>query len=168
MTHTIASLVFQAFGAPLNAVESMLTAIEEMKYFLRTEYGDSRDFRGSSIQIKFQGLCQGTGAAPAGWAVISITILGAHKREEHGGHFICPITKMTEHLAAILFVDNTVLIHIDMVQKETEIQAHQAMQDSIFNWGQLLIASRGAFNPEKCFSHLILFNCRSTGSWRCS
>ena len=35
----IASLVFQAFGVPEEAIESMLTAIEEMKYFLRTAYG---------------------------------------------------------------------------------------------------------------------------------
>ena len=79
-------------------------------------YGDSKDFRGSTIQIKFQGLCQGNGAASAGWGVVSITILGAHKREGHGGQFICPITKMTGHLAAILFVDDTDLIHINMAQ----------------------------------------------------
>ena len=34
IAHAIASLVFQAFGVPEEAVESMLTAIEEMKYFL--------------------------------------------------------------------------------------------------------------------------------------
>ena len=31
ITYAIASLVFQAFGVPLEAVESMITAIEEMK-----------------------------------------------------------------------------------------------------------------------------------------
>ena len=66
VAHVIASLVFQAFGVPEEAVESMLTAIEEMKYFLRTAYGDSKDFSGSSLSIKFQGLCQGSGSAPAG------------------------------------------------------------------------------------------------------
>ena len=75
IAHAIASLVFQAFEVPVNAVESMLTAIQEMKYFLRTAYGDSIGFRSSTINIKFQGLCQGSRGAPAGWAVISITIL---------------------------------------------------------------------------------------------
>ena len=83
--------------------------------------------------------------------MISITILGAHKREGHGGHFVCPITKMTEHLAAILFVDDTDLIHMDMSRDETATQAHRAMQDSIDNWGKLLIASGGSFKPEKMF-----------------
>ena len=79
IAHTITSLVFQAFGVTGKAVEAMLTAIQEMKYFLRTSYGDSRNYRDSTIDIKFQGLCQGSKAAPEGWAVISIMILGVHK-----------------------------------------------------------------------------------------
>ena len=86
IAHAIASLVFQAFGVPEEAIESMLTAIEEMKYFLRTAYGDSKNCAGSKIEVKFQGLCQGNGAAPAGWAVISITFLMAHKEKGHGAH----------------------------------------------------------------------------------
>ena len=70
IAHAIASLVFQAFGVPEEAIESMLTAIQDMKYFLRTAYGDSKHCAGSTIELKFQGLCQGNGAAPAGWAVI--------------------------------------------------------------------------------------------------
>ena len=75
IAHAIASMVFQAFGVPEEAIFSMLKEIEEMKYFLQTAYGDSTDFKGSSIEVKFQGLCQGNGAASAGWGVISITIL---------------------------------------------------------------------------------------------
>ena len=60
ITHAIASLVFQSFGVPVNAVESMLTTIQEMRYFLRTAYGDSKDYKGSTISVKFQGLCQGS------------------------------------------------------------------------------------------------------------
>ena len=79
ISHAISSLVFQAFRVPLEAVESILTAIGEMKYFLRTAYGDSKNFSGSTIKLKFQGLCQGSGTSPEGWAVISITVICAHK-----------------------------------------------------------------------------------------
>ena len=85
-----------------------------MKYFLRTAYGDSKTFAVSTIELKFQGLCQGSGAALAGWAVISIKILCAHKRKVHGGHFVCPISNLTVHLAALLFVDDTDMIHINL------------------------------------------------------
>jgi hypothetical protein len=99
---------------PIEGVEAMLSAIQDMKYFLRAAYGDSTNFRGSKIEIKYQGLCQGNGAAPAGWAVISITILNTHKRKGHGATFVCPISKVQAKLAAILFVDDCNLIHIYM------------------------------------------------------
>ena len=74
--------------------------------------------------MNFQGLCQGNGAAPAGLAVISITILNAHKKKGHRGKFVCPISLRTGHLAAILFVDNNDLIHIDIDQDQTAEEDH--------------------------------------------
>ena len=157
VAHAIASLTCQAFGVPAEAVQSMLTTIENMKYYLRTAYGDSKNFRGHKIAVKFQGLCQGNGAAPAGWAVISIVILGAHKRKGHGGHFVCPISCLTGHLSAILFVDNNDLIHIDMGKDQSAEEAAYDLQSSIDSWGHLLIASGGSLKPEKCFFYLISF-----------
>ena len=43
VAHAIASLVFQAYGVSEEAVQSMLSTIEEMKYYLRTAYGDSKN-----------------------------------------------------------------------------------------------------------------------------
>ena len=42
IVHAITSLVFQAYGVPEEAVQSMLSTIEEMKYYLRTAYGTPR------------------------------------------------------------------------------------------------------------------------------
>ena len=150
VAHPIASLTFQAFGVPEKAVHAMLTTIEEMKYFLRTAYGDSKNFRGHKILVKFQGLCQGNGAASAGWTVISITILGAHKRKDHGARFVCRISRRKEHVAAILFVDDNDLIHIDMNKDQTALEAHTDLQASVNSWGNLLIATGGSLEPEKC------------------
>ena len=166
IAHAIASLVFQAFGVPDGAIKAMLTAIQEMKYFLRTAFGDSKDFAGSSLEVKFQGLCQGNGAAPAGFAVISITILHAHKRKGHGTVIKCPITNKDGHLAAILFVDDCDLLHLRMDRNETVQEAHQAMQESMTNWGKLLIATGGSLKPEKCFSYVISFEWDRQGRWR--
>ena len=87
VAHAIVFLVFQAYGVPEEAVQSMLSTIEEMKYYSRTAYRDSNNYRGHKVSVKLQGLCQGNGAAPAGWAVISITILNANKKKGHGGKF---------------------------------------------------------------------------------
>jgi len=99
IAHAIASLLFQAFGVPSSAAECMLTTIQEMKFFLRTGFGDSTDFASLQFEIKTQGLCQGNGASPAGCVVVSICQINAHKKKGHGGHFLCPITKLTSHIA---------------------------------------------------------------------
>ena len=116
--------------------------------------------------MKFQGLCQGNRAAPSGWDVISITIINVHKRKGHVGHFIFPISRREGHLDAILFVDDTDLIHIDMNQDQSVHEAHAAMQESILNWGKLLISTGGSLKPIKFFYHMILFVWSSGGRWK--
>ena len=165
IAHAIASLVFQAFGVPLSASEAMLTTIQEMKFFLRTGFGDSTDFASSKLSIKTQGLCQGNGASPAGWAVVSICIISAHKKKGHGAHFTCPITKLKSHIAGIIYVDDTDLIHFRMEEDEGKDEAFFNLQEAITNWGKLLLATGGALKPVKCFFHLISFAWKEDGTW---
>jgi hypothetical protein len=133
IAHAIASLVFQAFGVPLSATESMLMTIQEMKFFLRTGFGDSTDFDNSKLEIKTQGLCQGYGTSPAGWAVVSICIINAHKRKGHGAHFICPITKLTSFIAGVIYVDDTDLIHFRMDEDQGKEEAFYHLKEAITN-----------------------------------
>ena len=53
-----------------------------------------------------------------------------------------------------------------MDKTETAAEAHAALQKSVTNWGNLLIASGGALKPPKCFSHILSFCWRSDGTWR--
>ncbi len=96
IVHAVALLVFQAFGVPASAINSMLSVIENMKFFLRTGFGNTK-FAGGGICIKTQGLTQGNGASSAGWAVIIIVILNAHGKKGHSMKFVCPITKLSSH-----------------------------------------------------------------------
>jgi hypothetical protein len=54
IVHAMASLVFQAFGVPASTINSMLSTIENMKFFLRTGFGDSTKFAGGGILIKLR------------------------------------------------------------------------------------------------------------------
>jgi hypothetical protein len=54
IAHAIALLVFQAFGVLSSAAKCMLTTIQEMKFFLRTGFGDSMDFASLQFKIKTQ------------------------------------------------------------------------------------------------------------------
>ena len=42
IAHPMASMIFQAFGVPTPAIVSMLSTIQNMSFYLRTGYGDSR------------------------------------------------------------------------------------------------------------------------------
>jgi hypothetical protein len=124
IVHAIALLVCQSFGVPQEAIGSMLCTIQEMNFFLHTTYGDSNMVMGSRVDIKMQGLCQGNCAAPAGWAVVSTTILCTHKRKGHRMKIVGPVSKLNGHLAAVLYVDDTDVIHLDLGKEETVEEAH--------------------------------------------
>ncbi len=110
----IVSLVFQSFGVPKLVITYMLKVIKDMKFFLCTGIGNSTRFAGGGVQVKVQGLTQGNGVSLAGWAVISIVILRAHGKKRHGATFRCPISSLTASISAILYVDNTDLLHINL------------------------------------------------------
>ena len=62
-------------------------------------------------------------------------ILGAHKRKLAKGE-----------LSAILFVDNTDVIHFNMKKNETPLEAHAKLQESVESLGKLLMSSGDALN----------------------
>ena len=104
---------------PELAIESMLSAIENMKFFLQTGFGDSKRFASGGVPVKVQRLTQGNGASPAGWAVISIVILRAHGKKGHGATLLCPITCCSANILVIIYVDDTDLPHINFNKDNT-------------------------------------------------
>jgi hypothetical protein len=161
LAHPMASMGFQSFCVPTSAVESILMTIQNMEFYLRTGYVDSKGFAGgvdnSSGDIRItQGMCHGNGAAPAAWTVTSIPMIATQHRKDHGVHLIAPISSQQGHLIGGLFVDDTNLFHLEMRRNELVFQVHSNFQDGIINWGKLLIAIGGA-QPPKCSYYLILF-----------
>jgi hypothetical protein len=158
----MASMIFQAVGVPTPAIESMLFTIQNMKFYLRTGYGDSQDYAGGETtdeidQVKPQRMCQGNGASPAAWAVTTIPMINLHRKKGHGAHFIAPLSNKECQLIGGLFVDDTDLIHFDMRTDKGITSAHSRLQDAIYNWGQLLIATGGALKPAKSSYYLMSF-----------
>ena len=69
-------------------------------------------------------------------------------------------------MSAILFVDDTDVIHFNMEKNETALEAHAHLQESVESWGNLLMTSGGALKPVKCFYYLISFEWDAQGWWR--
>ena len=148
----------------------MLGTIQDMKFFLRTGYGDSKGFVGGEqsdgAEPKTQGTMQGNGKGPACWQAVTIPMLIAHKRKGYGAHLVASISEKEDHIAGSLFVDDDDKIHLNMKVVETKKQAYEGLQDSIMNWGKLLIATGGALKPSKCSYYLITFKWDKEGVWR--
>ncbi len=96
---------------------------------------------------------------------MSIVILNAHRRRGHGAKFLCPISLVCSNLAAVLFVDDIDVIHLDMTQQESVVEALHRLQESVYKWGKLLIATGGSLKPSKCFFHLVSFSWKPDGTW---
>ena len=163
-------MVFQSFGVPTPAIESMLSTIQNMKFYLRTGYDDSSGYAGggkdpSGESRKMQGMCQGNGSSLAAWTVMSIPMIAAQHRKDHGAHFVAPISNKAGHLIGGLLVDDTDLFNLEMRVNKTVHQAHSRLQDGIINWGNLLIATGGALKPIKCSYYLISFWLKPDGTW---
>jgi hypothetical protein len=92
-------------------------------------------------------------------------MINLHREKGHGAHFIAPLSNKECQLIGGLLVDNTDLIHDDMRTDEGITSAHSRLQDAIYNWGQLLIATGGALKPAKCSYYLMSFCWKPDGTW---
>ncbi len=79
--------------------------------------------------------------------------------------FYCPISKLKQHLLAILHVDDMDILHINLTEDESVEEVHSAIQHSVNSWGNLLIATGGALQPNKFFYSIISFEWMN-GEWR--
>ncbi len=76
INHIIMSLLLLAIGGSIGPVVAMLHPIQTVKFFQRTARGDSTMFFGCRGRDNpLQGLCQGNGAAPVCWLIISLLLM---------------------------------------------------------------------------------------------
>ncbi len=61
-------------------------------------------------------------------------------------------------------MDDTDILHINLTKDESVDEVHRAIQDSVNSWGNLLIATGGALQPNKCFYSITSFEWRN-GEW---
>lgn len=163
IAHAFASLVFQAFGVYITMVSAMLTTIQNMKFFLRTGFGESTVYMTAVLGAIIHGLCQGNTAAPAGWSLISAILLAAYKRMGHGAVVETPISRMEDTSAGVLFVDDVDLFVMNLRVATPELW--QEAVDCAMDWSCVLHGPGGTAVGEKCFGYLLDYRWLSDGSW---
>eukprot|EP00956_Cyclotella_meneghiniana_P021783 scaffold40187_cov45-Cyclotella_meneghiniana.AAC.1 len=164
IAHVFASLVFQAFGVFITAVMVMLGSIQHMKFYLRTGFGESKEYMTALLGMIIQGLCQGNAAAPAGWSLISAVLINVYKSFGHGAHFTTPISRKDHSTAGVLYVDDVDLFSMNSRLVTEELW--DEVVDSTASWTELLTIPGGSGKADKCFGYFIDYEWLEDGSWR--
>ena len=78
-----------------------------MKIFLRTAFGVSEHYYSGDNDRPFQGIVQGSGAAPALWMIISIFLVRYLYSKNLTIQLSTPLSEIVIPLAVLIFVDDT-------------------------------------------------------------
>ena len=149
INHIIMSLLLLAIVGTIGPVVAMLHPIQSMKFYQRTARGDSKTFMGGrGPENPLQGLCQGNGAAPACWLIISSILMHCYKSRGYGSRIISPISGAVIDFLGEIYVDDTDLIvmHPDL---ETQEAVLEGLYSSAEAWSSRLNSTGGAINPDK-------------------
>jgi hypothetical protein len=124
--------------------------MQTMQYFLKTGYGESTNSYGGTSLAPNSGLGQGSGASPPGFLALSSLIVNAYCQMGHGSKILSSYTRRLFHLAAVMYVDDTDLLHwpesahID----PEDLVAH--VQEATMDYGLLAQALGGILKENKC------------------
>jgi hypothetical protein len=164
IAHAVASICCQRWDVDLGPILAMLITIQQMKFFLRTAFGDSESFYSSGNGIPFQGICQGNGAGPAVWLAVSVVLVLMLHAQGHVSTIRSAFSSTVIVFCGFLFVDDTDLIVFAPDDKESADEIVRRMQASVLAWQGGLRATGGALKPPKCSWSLAAFHFPN-GKW---
>jgi hypothetical protein len=155
VAHPVANIALQSFKVRATTVAMMLYVLQTMNFYLRTGFGQSIVPYGGTKEDPTMGLAQGNGAAPPGFLAVSTLMIEVYKRLGHGSNFVSAWSGDAFFLAAILYVDDSDLLHLSMVASDEDAAFLAQVQEATFDWGGLVQATGGYLKPSKCFWYML-------------
>ena len=147
--HFAAYISLRRIGMKKEAVISMLEPIRRMEHVIRTAYGDSKmSYGGEDWETDPSGICQGNGAGPAIWAIVSSPLFECLRQQGFGVELTSAIKRTYFHISGFAFVDDT-----DTVQTgdlgDTTSQVMEKAQGELNLWEELIRATGGGLEGDK-------------------
>jgi len=164
INHIIMSLALLALVGVSGLVTTLLHPIQTMKFYQRTAWGDSTTYMGGRTNSNpLQGLCQGNGAAPACWLIISSILMHCYTRQGFGASILSPMSLALIRFLGEMYVDDTDLT-VTKPHYTSAMDVKEEAQASVDGWAYLLNSSGGSLNPEKCYWWMVDYICIN-GEW---
>jgi endonuclease/exonuclease/phosphatase family metal-dependent hydrolase len=165
VVHSIASLSMRRLGAPIEPINSMFKSLQMAAHRIKTAFGVSEKSYGSDRIEPLQGLGQGNGCGPAGWAIVSTPIINMMRVLGFGATFLTAISVTLVAFVCYAFVDDTDVVHTAQDVNTSGIEILHQMQTVIDHWEGGLRATGGAIVPKKSYWYLIDWIWEK-GNWR--
>ena len=128
-----------------------------MRFYLRTGFGESKTSYGGSHEERLAGYGQGNAAAGPGFTAMSSIIANAYLRDGFGAHIYSSYYICLHILAAVMYVDDTNLVHWSSMPSCTPAKLTAAAQTATYAWGGLAIATGTAMKTEKCYAYFLSY-----------
>ena len=163
--HFAAYISLRRSGMKKEAVISMLEPIRRLEHVIRTAYGDSTThYGGEKWESDPSGICQGNGAGPAIWAIVSSPLFECLRQKGYGVELTSAITKTYLHLAGFAFVDDADTVQTGEKGEATDSVVEKA-QAELNLWEELIRATGGGLEGEKSDFAVVNYTWHN-GVWR--
>ena len=147
--HFAAYISMRRAGLKKEAVKSMLEPIRKLNHVIRTAYGDSNcTYGGEDWERDPSGICQGNGAGPAIWALVSSPLLDMLRDAGYGAKLHSAIGEQLLHLSGFAFVDDADTIQSGTLGEDTEDVLAKA-QAELDLWESGIRSTGGGIEGEK-------------------
>ena len=147
--HFAAYVSLRRAGLTEEATTSMLRPITRLLHKIRTAYGDSKvTYGGDEWTRDPSGICQGNGAGPAIWALVSSPLLKMVREAGYGAKLHAAIGDTFIHLVGFAFVDDADTIQTGELNQDIDSLVETA-QKQLTLWEQGIRATGGGIDPTK-------------------
>ena len=163
--HFAAYISLRKTGLTKPAVISMLEPIRRLTHKIRTAYGDSEiEYGGDNWKRDPSGICQGNGAGPAIWALVSSPLLSMLRDAGFGAKLHSAIGDTFLHLSGFAFVDDADTIQAGELGEDTPSILQKAQQQ-LNLWESGIRSTGGGIDGDK--SDFVIINYEwNEGEWR--
>jgi len=162
---SVAAISSRRVGMPKSVVHVNMAMIEGTRYHLKTNLGVSTGYYTHHQETPIYGTGQGSGNSPSLWCFVCSTLFDALESQAHGATFRNYNNDATVSLYMIGFVDDCTqrVNKFDNNIQPTSTELRQIMTKDVQLWNDLLWASGGALEQQKCSFHLIQSNWNTNG-----
>ena len=157
IAHPVAAISLQSRGVPQPAINVLLNTMKTMQIYLRTGFGELKASYGGSHEVCLVGYRQANASSGPGFTALSSFIVNAYLHDGFGTQiYSCYFIRLL-FLAAIMYVDDTDLIHWAQKPSCTPDKLIATVQTATYTWGGLAIATGAAIKSEKCYAYFLLY-----------